>query len=42
MSDEEDYEYEYDDDAMEEDQFDYTDEEEAADDSAVALGACGN
>lgn len=42
MSDEEEYEYEYDDDAMEEDQLDYTDEEEAADDSAVALGTCWN
>lgn len=38
MSDEEDYEYEYDDDAMEEDQFEYTDEEEQANDTEVALG----
>ncbi|KAG7357159.1 COP9 signalosome subunit 2 [Nitzschia inconspicua] len=37
MSDEEDYEYEYDDDAMEEDQFEYTDEEEDANDTEVAL-----
>jgi len=35
MSDEE--EYEYDDDAMEEDNFEYTDEEEA-NDSGVAIG----
>jgi hypothetical protein len=38
MSDEEDYEYEYDDDAMDEDQLEYTDEEEGANDSEVALG----
>ncbi len=37
MSDEEEYEYEYDDDAMEEDNFEYTDEEEA-NDSEVAIG----
>lgn len=40
MSDEEDYEYEYDDDEaedMEEDQFEYTDDEEEADDAEVAL-----
>lgn len=38
MSDEESYEYEYDDDAMDEDNFEYTDEEEAANDTEVALG----
>ena len=37
MSDEDDYEYEYDDDAMEE-EFQYTDEEEEANDGEVALG----
>lgn len=39
MSDEEEYEYEYDDDGDEEmeDNFEYTDEEEEADDAAVAL-----
>ena len=37
MSDEDDYEYEYDDDDMEE-EFQYTDEEEQADDKEVALG----
>eukprot|EP00537_Pseudo-nitzschia_pungens_P013711 CAMPEP_0172384860 /NCGR_PEP_ID=MMETSP1061-20121228/2574_1 /TAXON_ID=37318 /ORGANISM="Pseudo-nitzschia pungens, Strain cf. pungens" /LENGTH=526 /DNA_ID=CAMNT_0013113641 /DNA_START=120 /DNA_END=1700 /DNA_ORIENTATION=- len=37
MSDEESYEYEYDDDDMEEEGFQYTDEEEEANDSEVAL-----
>ena len=36
--DEEEYEYEYDDDDMEVENFEYTDEEEAADDAEVALG----
>ena len=38
MSDEESYEYEYDDDEMDEEGFQYTDEEEEANDGEVALG----
>ena len=38
MSDEESYEYEYDDDDMDEGGFEYTDDEEQANDSEVALG----
>lgn len=38
MSDEESYEYEYDDDDMGEEGFQYTDEEEEANDGEVALG----
>lgn len=39
MSDEESYEYEYDDDDMDEGGFQYTDDEEEANDTEVALGA---
>ena len=38
MSDDEEYEYEYDDDVMEEDNFEYTDDEEEQNDAEVALG----
>ena len=38
MSDEESYEYEYDDDDMDEEGFQYTDDEEEANDGEVALG----
>jgi hypothetical protein len=38
MSDEESYEYEYDDDDMDEGGFQYTDDEEEANDGEVALG----
>jgi hypothetical protein len=42
MSDEESYEYEYDDDDMDEGGFQYTDDEEEANDGEVALGMSSN
>lgn len=42
MSDEESYEYEYDDDDMDEGGFQYSDDEEVANDGEVALGMLKN